>query len=85
MFGLIINAPQQTTPAHSILWGHFYRSSTCESQCNFLGNLFNNSITSEILRISNKKQATTLILAKIFLKLIELFYELNPGVYLRAR
>ena len=39
----------------------------------------------KFLKFATKNRLTTLILAKIFLKLIELFYELNPGVYWRVR
>ena len=73
LFGLLSNAPQQTTPTHSFLWGHFYRSSTCDSQCNFLGNLFNNFVTTEILKLRNKKGLTFKLLAEVSLKRIEQF------------
>ena len=80
IFGLLKNAPQQTTPAHSILWGNCYRSSTCESQCNFWVICLTIILRLKSSKFATKNRLTTLILAKIFLKLIELFYELNPGV-----
>jgi hypothetical protein len=60
LLGLYCSFPQQTTTAHKILWGQFYRLSSCDKKCDFLGNLFNNVITSEILKIRNKKWANFL-------------------------
>ena len=54
-FGLKCSFPQPTTPAHYILWGQYYRLSSCDKPCDFLGNLLNNQITTEILKIRNKK------------------------------
>jgi hypothetical protein len=55
LLGLYCSFPQPTPPAHSILWGQYYRLSSYDKLCDFLGNLLNNQITSEILKIRNKK------------------------------
>ena len=49
--------PQPTTPTHSLLWGQSYRARTCEKKCDFIGSFFDFAITSEILRVRNKKWA----------------------------
>ena len=65
LLGLYCSFPQQTTTAHKILWGQFYRLSSCDKKCEFLGNLFNSVIKSEILKIRNKKWANSLNFRKI--------------------
>ena len=67
------------------LWGRFYRSSTCDSQINLLGNLFNNSVTTEIFKICNKKQAYFLNFGKNILDTYIAIFRVKPSCLLAAR
>jgi hypothetical protein len=54
-FGILNLVPQLTTNAH-ILWGLF-QAQPCNKTCTYIGNLFNNIVTAEILNLRNRKKA----------------------------
>ena len=78
LLGLYCSFPQQTTTAHKILWGQFYRLSSCDKKCDFLGNLFNSVITSEILKIRNKKWANSLNFGKNIIEKFRAIMRVKP-------
>ena len=82
MFGLISNAPQQTNPAHSILWGHLYRSSTCESHCYFLASTQNSDIfPSNRAEVQVKLQSGAKLSSSHFFENKHELYKKYKGTY----
>ena len=61
----------------TVYWGEIV-TGLVPVKCNFLGNLFNNSITSEILKIRNKKQANYLNFGKNILETYRAILRVKP-------
>ena len=61
-FGILNLVPQLTTNAH-IMWGLF-QAQPCNKNCTYLGNIINNIVTSEILKLRNKKKADPTYIGK---------------------